>query len=48
MSQLVIGVANVTGLIELIYLVGLLWQLAISFMGFALLIYHVRTDQTEG
>jgi len=48
MSQLVIGVANVTGLIELIYLIGLLWQLAISFMGFALLIYHVRTDQTEG
>lgn len=46
--QLAIGAANLTGLIELMYLVGLLWQLAISFMGFALLIYNARTDQTTG
>ncbi len=46
-SQLTIDVADVSEFIELAYLVGLLWQLGISFMGFALLIYHARTDETN-
>ncbi len=45
-SQLTIGVADVSKLIELAYLVGLLWQLGISFMGFAVLVYHTRIDET--
>ncbi len=42
-SQLVIGVFGTINLVELIYLVSLLWQLGISFMGFALLIYGTRS-----